>query len=144
MPYDIELKRVYSPSDASDGARVLVDRLWPRGKARETLALTDWYRDASPSPALRRQYHLGEISEAVFAARYRGELRDAPDNLIRLMRYARRGRLTMLTATRNIQSSHLPILRESVLQALHDEDVADLEPASPPCFAHQLHDQDHL
>lgn len=141
MTYDITLKRIYQPIDDEDGTRMLVDRLWPRGKARENLALTDWYRDASPSPALRRQYHLGEISEAVFAARYRGELRDAPESLAPLMRHARQGRLTLLSAARNLEGSHLPLLREAILQALHDEDVADLEPASPPCFAHQLHDQ---
>ncbi len=50
MSYDIALKRIYSPSEPDDGARVLVDRLWPRGKQREALALTDWYRDASPPP----------------------------------------------------------------------------------------------
>lgn len=138
MAYDIVFKRIYQEAHYEDGARVLVDRLWPRGKRREGLALTDWYRDASPSPALHRQYHLGDISATVFAVRYRGELRDAPDNLIPLMRLARRGRLTMLTAERDIDASHLPILEERLQFALHEEDAADLEPASPPCFAHRL------
>lgn len=138
MAYDIVFKRIYQPVGAEDGARVLVDRLWPRGKRRESLALTDWYREASPSPALRRQYHLGEISATVFAVRYRGELRDAPDSLIPLMRLARRERLTLLTAERDIDASYLPILKERLLFALHEEDAADLEPASPPCFAHRL------
>ncbi len=71
MSYDIVLKRVYQPIESDDGARLLVDRLWPRGKRRESLALTDWYRDASPSLTLRRQYHEGEISAGVFASRYR-------------------------------------------------------------------------
>ncbi|MFG6158256.1 DUF488 domain-containing protein [Halomonas sp. 1390] len=122
MTYDIALKRIYQPADDEDGARVLVDRLWPRGKRREGLALTDWYRDASPTPALRRQYHQEAISEEVFAARYRGELRDAPESLLPLMRHARQGRLTLLSAARDLASSHLPILREALLQALHDQD----------------------
>ena len=138
MSYEIILKRIYSPAEPEDGARILVDRLWPRGKPRESLALTDWYRDASPSPLLRRQYHQGEISASVFAARYRGELRDDPASLIPLMRHARRGRLTLLSAARNLDDSHLPILRDRLLQALREEDAADLEPASPPCFAHRL------
>jgi len=135
VTYDIALKRIYQPVDAEDGARVLVDRLWPRGKRRESLALTDWYRDASPTPALRRQFHRQEISAEVFAARYRGELRDAPESLLPLMRHVRQGRLTLLSAARDLESSHLPILRESLLQALQDEDVEDREPASSPCFA---------
>ncbi|MDX1466402.1 MAG: DUF488 family protein [Halomonas sp.] len=140
MTYDIVLKRIYQSVDDEDGARVLVDRLWPRGKRREGLALTDWYRDASPSPALRRQYHQQAISAEVFAARYRGELRDAPESLVPLMRHARQGRLTLLSATRDLASSHLPILREAILQGLHDEDAQDLEPASPPCLAHRFRD----
>jgi uncharacterized protein YeaO (DUF488 family) len=142
MSYDIALKRIYSPASREDGARVLVDRLWPRGQRREGLALTDWYRDASPSPALRRQYHQGEISHFVFAVRYRGELRDAPEVLRPLMRHARRGRLTLLSAARDLEDSHLPVLREALLRALREEDAADLEPASPPCFAHRLPEGD--
>ncbi|MBE0487439.1 MAG: DUF488 family protein [Halomonas sp.] len=136
MTHDIVIKRIYQPIEAEDGARVLVDRLWPRGKPRETLALTDWYRDASPSPTLRRQYHQREISHFVFAFRYRGELRDHPEHLVPLMRHARVRRLTLLTAARNIEASHLPVLHEALLKALRDEDAADLEPASPPCYAH--------
>ncbi|MCL7939425.1 DUF488 family protein [Halomonas sp. ATCH28] len=141
MTYDIVFKRIYQPMEAEDGARVLVDRLWPRGKRRESLALTDWYRDASPSPALRRQYHLGEINEEVFSARYRGELRDAPESLIPLMRHAREGRLTLLSAARDLEDTHLPLLREAILQALHDEDAEDRELASPPCYRGMLNDE---
>ncbi|ATJ83131.1 DUF488 domain-containing protein [Halomonas beimenensis] len=137
MSHDIVLKRVYQAPEADDGARVLVDRLWPRGKRRESLALADWYRDASPSPALRRQYHQGEISQAVFAARYRGELRDDPDCLLPLMRRARDGRLTLLSAARDLEASHLPILREALLQALAEEDAEDREPSSPPCYGQE-------
>ncbi|MFM9269161.1 DUF488 domain-containing protein [Halomonas elongata] len=137
MSYEIVLKRVYQPIEPDDGARLLVDRLWPRGKRRESLALTDWYRDASPSLTLRRQYHEGEISNAVFAARYRGELRSAPENLLPLMRHARTGRLTLLSAARDLEASHLPVLKEAVLAALREEDAADSEPASSPCFGDQ-------
>lgn len=132
MSYEIALKRIYQPVDETDGARVLVDRLWPRGKRREGLALTDWYRDASPSPALRRQYHQEAISAEVFAARYRGELRDAPQCLLPLMRFARRGRLTLLSAGRNLEETHLPILREALLQALQAQDAEAIPPASTP------------
>ena len=138
MSYAIVLKRIYQAVEEDDGARVLVDRLWPRGKNEANLALTEWYRDASPSPTLRRQYHQGDISAFVFAVRYRGELRDDPARLIPLMRYARRGRLTLLTASRNLEASHLPILQEALLRALREEDAADLAPASPPCYANEL------
>ncbi|MGR4067828.1 DUF488 family protein [Halomonas sp. LR3S48] len=134
MSYDIALKRIYAEPDANDGARILVDRLWPRGMPRERLELTDWYRDASPSLALSRQLRRGEISSAVFAVRYRGELRDAPDNLLPLMRHARRNKLTLLSAMRNLEASHLPLLRQMILDALQQEDAEDASPSSPPCY----------
>jgi uncharacterized protein YeaO (DUF488 family) len=134
MDYDIALKRIYAEVDDADGARVLVDRLWPRGKRRESLALTDWYRDASPSPALRRQYHQQAITRSIFATRYRGELHDHPDCLIPLMRHARQGPLTLLTAARDVAASHLPILQEALLTALQQEDADDHESSSPPCY----------
>ncbi len=120
MRPDITLKRVYQSPGAEDGARVLVDRLWPRGKRRESLQLTDWYRDASPTPTLRRQFHEGEISAAVFAVRYRGELRDHPEALTPLIRHARAGRLTLLSAVRDPEDSYLQILREMILDSLDE------------------------
>ena len=141
MSYHIEIKGIAQPAEPHDGARVLVDRLWPRGRSREALSLDDWYRDASPSPALRRQYQQAEISPTVFAVRYRGELRDHPERLLPLMRQVRqRGGLTLLTAERDLDASPLPILKEWLLFALREEDAADTEPASPPCFAHELRD----
>lgn len=136
MNYDISFKRVYEPADRNDGARVLVDRLWPRGKRREDLQLTEWYRDASPSPALRRAWHKGDINEQHFADDYRQELEKQPDALVPLMRYARQGRLSLLTATRNPEHSHLPILRQALLDQLAKEDdqADDREPSSPTCY----------
>lgn len=138
MTYEIVMKRVYTEPADDDGARILVDRLWPRGMPRERLALTDWYRDASPSSALSRQLRTGEISNGVFAVRYRGELRDAPEKLLPLMRQARRGRLTLLSAARDLEASYMPILRQAILGALQQEDAEDAMPSSPPCYLGQL------
>jgi len=134
MSYDIVFKRIYSKQTDDDGARVLVDRLWPRGKSRATLALDEWYRDASPAPALRRDYHRHAISENDFREHYRKSLRTEPEVLVPLMRYARQGKLTLLTAARDPEHSHLPVLREMLFEALRQEDDADSECASPPCF----------
>lgn len=136
MNYDIVFKRVYEPTDSADGARVLVDRLWPRGKRREDLQLTDWYRDASPSSALRRAWHQNDIDEQRFTDSYRKELQTHPDVLTPLMRHAREGRLSLLTATRNPDHSHLPELRDALLDQLarEDEQADDREPSSPTCF----------
>lgn len=137
MDYDIVFKRVYEPHAESDGDRVLVDRLWPRGKRREELHLHDWYRDASPSTGLRRDWHRGDIDDAQFAAKYREEMKAHPERLAPLMTLARAGRLTLLTASRDPARSHLSPLRQAILEQLETEDAqADgREPSSPPCYA---------
>lgn len=135
--YEILFKRIYEPAEAKkDGARVLVDRLWPRGKRRDELQLTDWYRDASPSPALRRDWHKGQIDWEQFRHSYRDELAANLEVLTPLMRHARNERLTLLTAARQPNRSHLPILREALLDQLflEDREAEGRDPASPTCF----------
>lgn len=138
MSYQVMFKRIYAPDADEDGARVLVDRLWPRGKKRNELALQEWYQEAAPGSALRRQYHQGKITRSEFSERYIRELANNPDKLLPLMRYAREGRLTLLTAAREVENSHLPVLKAAVLQALEKEDAEDNELSSPPCWAHTL------
>lgn len=140
MNYTINLKRVYTTVEALDDARILVDRIWPRGRTRETLALTEWFLDVAPSSSLSRKYHQQQFNETSFEACYRTELREHPDTLLPLMRYAREGVLTLLSACRNTDHSHLPVLKEMVLSALAEEDAIDCDPSSPPCWAHEWHE----
>lgn len=74
----VRVRRVYDPPEPADGARVLVDRLWPRGLAKADARLTAWCKDAAPSTELRRWYAHRPERFAEFAERYRVELdRDA-------------------------------------------------------------------
>jgi len=136
MIYDIRFKRCYAPAADSDGARVLVDRLWPRGKRKDELKLTEWYRDAAPSAQLRRAIHQGGMDAVTFARGYAQELQSDSEALVPLMRHAREGRLTLLSAVRDPQTSYLAVLREALETELEREDFeADgREPASPPCY----------
>lgn len=134
--YDIRFKRIYEPAEPADGTRVLVDRLWPRGKRKEELGLTEWYRHASPSPALRRAWHQSDINWENFRRDYLRELSQDPNLLTPLLRYARQSRLTLLTAARQPDRSHLPILREALLNQLEleDREAEGRDCSSPPCF----------
>lgn len=68
--YEILLKRVYEPVSDSDGFRILVDRLWPRGISKERAALDDWAKDLAPSTALRKDFcHIPERMDA-FSVQY--------------------------------------------------------------------------
>lgn len=119
---DVHIKRVYQGTSSHDGSRWLVDPIWPRGKREEELALEAWYRDASPSHRLRRAWQDGEIDRETFERRYRREL--SPGSLEPLLERARRRRLTLVSAERNLEASHLPILREVILESLRDDEAA--------------------
>jgi uncharacterized protein YeaO (DUF488 family) len=73
-PSNIHVKRVYDPPDAEDGARVLVDRLWPRGARKDSAKLTLWLKDIAPSDELRRWFGHDPARFAEFSRRYRAEL----------------------------------------------------------------------
>ena len=75
---DIRIKRAYEPAAADDGARVLVDRVWPRGVAREAAALTLWLRDIAPTAALRKWFGHDPARWAAFRRRYLVELNANP------------------------------------------------------------------
>ncbi|MFI9258055.1 DUF488 domain-containing protein [Streptomyces sioyaensis] len=113
----LRVRRVYEAPEPADGARVLVDRLWPRGLSKEEARLTEWCKDVAPSTELRRWYGHQEERFDRFAERYRAELAqgDAPQALERLRGLADEGPLTLLTAVKDVPSSHAAVLAE-VLQ----------------------------
>ncbi|MEV0369824.1 DUF488 family protein [Streptomyces sp. NPDC050636] len=116
---DIRVRRVYDPAEPSDGARVLIDRLWPRGLSKADALLTEWCKDAAPSTELRRWYgHRGELFER-FAESYRDELaRDPAQAALRHLReLAGEGPLTLLTATKDAARSHAAVLAEVLCEA---------------------------
>ncbi len=118
----IRIKRAYEPPVKADGARVLVDRLWPRGCTKEHLALEAWLKDATPSADLRKAYHAGALSFEAFESRYRQELAqpEAREALDQLAAFAQQGALTLVTANRNEDCSHALVLK-SVLESHLEE-----------------------
>jgi uncharacterized protein YeaO (DUF488 family) len=82
----VSIKRVYEPPAATDGARVLVDRIWPRGMTKEHAQLTLWARDVAPSTPLRKWFGHDPARWAEFQRRYRDELKTAAlDDIRRLI-----------------------------------------------------------
>ncbi len=111
---DVRVRRVYDEPATQDGARVLVDRIWPRGLAREKAALTQWCKEIAPSTELRRWYGHDPARFAEFARRYRCEL-EQPERsraLGHLRRLASQQPLTLLTATRQPEISQAAVLAE--------------------------------
>lgn len=109
----IRVRRIYEDPEPSDGARVLVDRLWPRGISKERAQLDLWLREVAPSTALRKWYAHDPERYAEFAKRYRGELTDADhaEALAVLREFAERGVLTLLTASKAVDISEAVVLK---------------------------------
>ncbi|AEJ41212.1 protein of unknown function DUF488 [Sulfobacillus acidophilus TPY] len=95
----------------------MVDRLWPRGIAKNHPAIHQWMPDVAPSAALRQWYHQNRAEYAIFRDRYRRELADNPAWEI-LRQIAETTPIMLLTYSRNLEASHVPILRASLNEAL--------------------------
>jgi uncharacterized protein YeaO (DUF488 family) len=112
----VALQRIYD-DPAGIAARVLVDRLWPRGVSRERAALDAWCREVAPSDDLRTWYgHRPELF-AAFHDRYLEELTRSPrlEALASLRHFHQAGPLRLLTATKALDVSHAAVLRAILL-----------------------------
>jgi uncharacterized protein YeaO (DUF488 family) len=97
----VRLKRAYEPADASDGRRILVDRLWPRGLSKRKLAIDEWMKELSPSSALRRWFQHDPRKWLEFRRRYKRELRQHARLVDQLARWASRRRVTLVFGARD-------------------------------------------
>jgi uncharacterized protein YeaO (DUF488 family) len=115
MARTIAIKRVYESPRSSDGTRVLVDRLWPRGLTKAQAAVDEWLREVAPSNALRQWFHGRPDHWQNFRQKYLKELSspDAEAALGKLYALAhKRKRLTLLFASKNEQRNNATVLKE--------------------------------
>ena len=111
----VAIKRIYEPASSSDGVRVLVDRLWPRGLTKADAAIDEWLRALAPSNELRRWYHGRPDEWQSFRKKYLQELSqpEAQDSLHQLYRLAhKRKRLTLLFSSKNETHNNAAVLKE--------------------------------
>jgi len=107
----IAIKRVYDPPAPSDGFRVLVDRLWPRGLTKEKAALDLWAKDIAPSTELREEFNHKPEKFAEFKKRYRLELSKNPA-LAAFRQELKRPKVTLLFGARDPKVNHAAVLAE--------------------------------
>jgi len=108
----IALKRVYDQEDPNDGARFLVERLWPRGVRKQSLRLDGWLKDAGPSAELRKWFHHDPKKWPEFRRRYFAELDRAPEVLKPIREAARKGAVTLLYSSRDAQHNNAVALKD--------------------------------
>jgi uncharacterized protein YeaO (DUF488 family) len=96
----VALKRAYDPPARTDGKRILIDRLWPRGVSKAKAGIDLWLRDVAPSTELRKWFGHDPEKWPEFRKRYRAELKDSPA-LAELKALARKGRITLVYAAKD-------------------------------------------
>ena len=107
---NIRIKRVYEPATESDGYRVLIDRLWPRGVSSDDAKLDEWPRELAPSTGLRRWFAHDPNRFDGFRRRYIDELRHQRPRLTELRRRATAGTLTLVYAARDSEHNDAVVL----------------------------------
>jgi uncharacterized protein YeaO (DUF488 family) len=112
----VKLKRAYEPSTRSDGYRVLVERLWPRGLRKEALPLDAWLKEIAPSAPLRKWFAHDPERWTEFKRRYRAELKQpAQAELLRgLVERAAAGTVTLIFSSHDTEHNNAVVLRDEL------------------------------
>jgi uncharacterized protein YeaO (DUF488 family) len=122
-PSAIRIARVRDEIEDLPGARLLVDRVWPRGVSKAALQLDDWIRDVAPSTGLRKWFgHDPERWEA-FRDRYLAELAETPEAVERCLAWCRAGRVVLLFGAKDRDHNQAVVLRDHLRATLAKEDA---------------------
>jgi len=108
----LRIKRAYEPPAKSDGSRLLVERLWPRGIKKEALKMDAWLKDAAPSTALRKWFGHDPEKWAEFQRRYRAELDQRPEAWQPILEAAKKGVVTLLFSSHDTEHNNVVALRD--------------------------------
>ncbi len=107
----IQVKRIYEQPAKSDGRRVLVERLWPRGMSKERAKLDLWLKDIAPSPHLRKWFAHDQKKWDEFRKRYWADLEQVPEVVDQLRQMVKQGALTLVYVARDEQHNSAVILK---------------------------------
>lgn len=128
----LQIKRAYQPASPADGERILVDRLWPRGLKKDSLALTSWLKDVAPSNDLRHWFGHDPARWGEFRRRYQAELKARPEALRPLWEALARGPVTLLYSAHDKTHNQAVAFREYLVKSKKNRLWADLTPNLTP------------
>ncbi len=109
---NIKLKRAYEEADSSDGIRILVERLWPRGVTKTAAALDHWFKDIAPSPELRKWFGHRRERWSEFQKRYRVELTQNDQQVADLRAICLKATVTFVFAARDTARNGAVVLKK--------------------------------
>jgi uncharacterized protein YeaO (DUF488 family) len=110
----LKIKRVYDPPQRSDGERILVDRLWPRGLSKRTAAVDEWMKDLGPSHELRKWFGHDPRRWSEFRRRYMAELKTKRDSLAAIAQKGSTRTVTLLFGARDPEHNQAVVLKETI------------------------------
>ena len=115
MAMEIKIKRVYDKPAPGDGCRILVDRLWPRGLSKGSAKISLWMKGVAPSSKLRTWFHADKANRlSEFEKRFKKEIRRAPEIAALKRAIRKEPRTTLVTAVKDIEHSHIPVLLKAL------------------------------
>jgi len=115
---DILMKRIYEPVEPTDGFRILVDRLWPRGIKKENAGIDLWIKDIAPTTALRKELHSGRLAWSVFETLYRTELLNNPALDSFVQRVREKQTVTLLFVGKDTEHNQAKVIAELLKQKI--------------------------
>lgn len=115
----ISIARVYDHDAKSSGARLSVDRLWPRGVSKEELDYDDWIKEIAPSNDLRKWFGHDPEKWSEFRKRYQTELKENPEAVETCLKWCRRGPVTLLYGAKDTDHNQAVVLRDYLLAKLN-------------------------
>lgn len=116
----INLKRAYDPASSTDGTRLLVERLWPRGITKTSLKVKSWLKDVAPSAGLRKWFSHDPAKWDQFRRRYFDELKANPDTWQPILQAARRGTVTLVYSSHDTEHNNAVALQEFLQRRRHN------------------------
>jgi uncharacterized protein YeaO (DUF488 family) len=111
----VKIKRIYDPAAPGDGRRVLVDRLWPRGVAKDEARIDEWLKEIAPSHELRKWFGHEPARWEEFRKRYREELKTHGEFMERLRAEAHKGTVTLLFAAKDAEHNNAVVIQELLI-----------------------------
>jgi uncharacterized protein YeaO (DUF488 family) len=113
---NISLKRIYDKPSRTDGARILVDRLWPRGISKEKSKLTEWLKDIAPTTGLRKWFSHDPKKWMEFQKRYKKELAENTEAVQRLKQLAKKKKVTLLYGAKDEEHNEAIVIKTFIMK----------------------------
>ena len=110
----IKIKRVYNPPDETDGKRILVERLWPRGIKKENAKITEWIKEIAPSTELRKWYKHDISKWEEFRVKYKDELKTKKEEIEELREMSSKNTVTFIYSAHDEKHNSAVVLKEFI------------------------------